>query len=333
MVTLKDVAEKAGVSRSAVSRSFTDGASVSAKTRQKVEAAASELGYRPSMIARSLTTKRTKLIGLASNNFQNPAFLEVFDNFTRDIQSRGYRPLLVNLTGETDSEKSLRMLRQYNVDAVIVATSTLPVSFAEVFRHAGIPVVHCFGRKGSAAGAHVVGVDNRLGGRMAAETLAQRGYKSVSVIAGPQGAVSTQDRVEGFVAEAATRNLDIRDIRYANGYTYGAGHEAMDALMRAGKSAQAIFCGDDIICMGAMDAAKTAGLAVPGDIGFLGFNDITMAGWDAYALTTIRQPIGEIVLKSVELAVASADNPEVAAATEIFACHIVERKTLRPMIA
>jgi DNA-binding LacI/PurR family transcriptional regulator len=101
-ITLKDVAERAGVSRSAVSRTFTSGASVSDKTRAKVERAANELGYSPNALASSLTTGRTKLIGLISNNFHNPLFLEVFDLFTRGLQDRGLRPLLVNLSDETD---------------------------------------------------------------------------------------------------------------------------------------------------------------------------------------------------------------------------------------
>jgi DNA-binding LacI/PurR family transcriptional regulator len=87
-----------GVSRSAVSRTFTSGASVSGKTRAKVEKAAAELGYSPNALASSLTTGRTKLIGLISNNFHNPLFLEVFDLFTRGLQERGLRPLLVNLS-------------------------------------------------------------------------------------------------------------------------------------------------------------------------------------------------------------------------------------------
>jgi DNA-binding LacI/PurR family transcriptional regulator len=91
-VTLKDVAERAGVSRSAVSRTFTSGASVSSKTRAKVEKAAAELGYSPNALASSLTTGRTKLIGLISNNFHNPLFLEVFDLFTRGLQERGLAP-------------------------------------------------------------------------------------------------------------------------------------------------------------------------------------------------------------------------------------------------
>ena len=145
-VTLREVAERAGVSRSAVSRTFTEGASVSEKTRQKVEQAARDLGYSPNALASSLTTGRTKMIGLISNNFHNPIFLQVFDLFTRGLQDRGLRPLLVNLTDETDPENSVHMLRQYSVDGVIVASSTLPVTFARAFRDAGMPVVHSFGR-------------------------------------------------------------------------------------------------------------------------------------------------------------------------------------------
>ncbi|HCI07896.1 MAG TPA: transcriptional regulator, partial [Sulfitobacter sp.] len=117
----------------------------SPKTRKKVEKAAKELGYSPNALASSLTTGRTKLIGLISNNFHNPLFLEVFDLFTRRLQEKGLRPLLVNLTDETDPENSLRMLKQYSVDGVIVASSTLSPEFAKAFHDAKIPVVHSFG--------------------------------------------------------------------------------------------------------------------------------------------------------------------------------------------
>ena len=145
-ITLNDVAQRAGVSRSAVSRTFTDGASVSKVMRQKVEDAAIELGYTPNFLARSLTTRSTKLIGLVSDNFHNPIFLEVFDQFTRGLQDRGLRPLLVNLSETYQASSSLRMLQQYSVDGVIVASSTLPPEVSEAFRSAGIPVVNSFGR-------------------------------------------------------------------------------------------------------------------------------------------------------------------------------------------
>ena len=144
--TLRDVAERAGVSRSAVSRTFTPGASVSDKTRQLVTKAANELGYHPNALASSLTTGRTKLIGMVLNNFHNPLFLEVFDLFTRGLQAKGLRPLMVNLTDETDPQHSVRMLKQYSVDGVVLASSTLPASFAEAFRDADMPIVHSFGK-------------------------------------------------------------------------------------------------------------------------------------------------------------------------------------------
>jgi len=173
--TLKDVAERAGVSRSAVSRYYTPGASISPATREKVEKAAAELGYRPNALASSLTTGRTKLVGVVSNNFHNPIFLEVFDQVTRALQERGLRPLLVNLSSELDPSNSVQMLQSYSVDAVIVASSTLPVSFAESFHEAGMRVVHSFGRLTKRPQINVLGIDNIAAGRLAAQELMRRG--------------------------------------------------------------------------------------------------------------------------------------------------------------
>ncbi len=328
-VTITDVALKAGVSRSAVSRTFTDGASVSAKTRAKVEKSARELGYRPSMIARSLTTKRTKLIGLVANNFQNPAFLEIFDHFTVELQARGFRPLLVNLTHETNPEKSMQLLRQYSVDGVIIATSTLPPDFAGSFRKAGIPVVHSFGKHHSANEVHIIGIDNVRCGALAAETLFERGYTLVGVIGGPESATSTQDRMNGFKRRAKSLGLKIARICYAADYSYEAGRDAMQKL-RAVLGVQAVFCGDDLICMGAMDFVREQGMQIPQDIGFLGVDDISIAGWSAYNLTTIRQPFRDIIQSSIELIIDLVENPDRVIESRLFACAIVERGSLRP---
>jgi len=329
-VTLKEVAELAGVSRSAVSRTFTDGASVSARTREKVEKAAKTLGYRPSLIARSLATNRTKLIGLVANNFQNPAFLDVFDLFTSELQKRELRPLLVNLSGETSPRKIVELLRQYSVDGVIVATSTLPTSFATAFQTAGIPVIHTFGKFQANANVHVVGIDNEYCGAMAAQTFAERGYKTVALLGGPESATSTQDRSTGFVQTAKKLDLDVAKISYAENYTYQAGRDAMREVLDDSR-VEAVFCGDDLICMGAMDAARAAGQSIPEDIGFLGFNDIGMASWDSYSLTTIRQPIRDIIMSSVELVVGMVENPGRSPEIRLFPCSVIDRGSLRPV--
>lgn len=330
VVTLKDVAERAGVSRSAVSRTFTDGASVSDKTREKVEKAAHDLGYSPSMIARSLATKRTKLIGLVANNFQNPIFLQVFDLYTRALQERGLRPLLVNLTNETNPEHSVQMLRQYNVDGVIVATSTLPPRFSQAFKNAQMPVVHAFGRFEQGSPVHVVGIDNIGCGRMAADTLIRHGYRNIAFLGGPRMATSTQDRASGFLSQLKASGIDIADVIYAPAYNYDAGQKAMQELL-GNQQLDAIFCGDDLICMGAMDAARNNGLSIPDDIGFLGFNDMDMSAWSAYNLSTIRQPTPDIILSSIELIVSLVEDPTRAMETRIFPCSVVERGTLRPL--
>jgi len=327
-ITLKDVALRAGVSRSAVSRTFTEGASVSAKTRKKVEKAASELGYHPNALASSLTTGRTKLIGVVANNFHNPIFLEIFDLFTRGLQERGLRPLLVNLTDETEPANSVRMLRQYSVDGVIVASSTLKPSFARAFREAGMPVVHSFGRHTSSPDVHIVGIDNIETGRMAVRALMRHGYRKIGFMGGPQEATSTQDRFKGFVEESANHSALEVSHSFASAYSFEAGRTEMTRLLANGP-AEAYFCGDDVLSFGALSAVQSAGLSVPGDIGLIGLNDMEMAGWANLNLTTIHQPVRHIISASIEMIVTMLADPDRVPEARIFPCRVVERGTLR----
>ena len=328
-ITLKEVAALAGVSRSAVSRCFTEGASVSPSTRAKINKAAEQLGYQPNALASSLTTGRTKLIGLVSNNFHNPIFLQVFDLFTRGLQERGLRPLLVNLSDENEPSASVRLLKQYSVDAVIVASSTLPVSFAEAFHAEGVPVVHAFGRHVENPRVNVVGIDNKEAGRMAARELIRRGYKKVSVLAGPDSATSTQDRVSGFLdAVKGAKDVEART-SFASAYSYDAGWEEMNRLLQAGDVAEAYFCGDDVLSIGALSAIQNAGLKVPDDIGLIGLNDMEMARWKNINLTTIRQPIPEVVRLSLEMVCAILEDGATTTKAHLLPCELIERGTLK----
>ncbi len=326
-ITLSDVAQRAGVSRAAVSRTFTDGASVSAKMRARVEAAARDLGYSPNLLARSLTTRKTQLVGLVSNNFHNPVFLQIFDLLTKGLQDRGLRPLLVNLSDETDPARSVQLLRQYSVEGVIVATSHLPQGFASAFRDAGVAVVHAFGRP--TGETDVVGIDNVAAGEMAAQTLMARGYRHVGFMGGPKQASTTQDRLAGFAAAAQALG-GVVSHSFAGAYSFEAGRGEMARLL-SGPRAEAYFCADDVLTIGALSAAQAAGLRVPDDLGLIGLNDMAMAAWANINLTTIHQPFDAIVRGAMDLMQDRFADPDRAPQTRLFPCHIVDRGTLRPL--
>lgn len=326
-ITLSDVAQLAGVSRSAVSRSFTPGASVSPETRALVEKAAKELGYRPNILARSLTTGQTGLVGLVANNFKNPAYLEIFDTFTRLLQAQGLRTLLINLTDEIEPQRSLDLLLQYQVDAVVVATSTLPVEFCSAFAEAGLPVVHAFGRVNQ-GDYDVVSIDNEAAGALAARRLIAAGYTDLGFLGGPETATSTRDRLTGFLSVADAAQGVTSRVHFADGYTFQAGNSAMHDLLRDGVS-EGYFCGDDMIAIGALSALEKEGFAVPGQVGMIGFNDIAMAGWENIRLTTIAQPIRQVLKLTVERLQVQLDSPETyQPSVTLLPCRVIERDTL-----
>jgi DNA-binding LacI/PurR family transcriptional regulator len=325
--TAKEVAALAGVSVSAVSRAFTQGASVSAKTREKVLAATETLSYRPNALARSLMTKRTELIALISNNFDNPLFMEVFDLFTRRLQQRGRRPLLANLSGGVRTDVALEMLLKYSVDGVIVASSTLPPEFTEECASADMPVVRAFGRPEGRLTGNVVGADNYQGGRIAGELLRAREYRNIAFLGGPQTATSTEDRLRGLTETLGRAPCAVV---FGHSYCHEAGFTLMKQLLRNG-GIDAVCCGDDVLAMGAMDACREAGARIPEDIGVLGFNDMAMAAWPAYNLTTIHQPVATIIVTAVELLLGIVDQTGEKDTVRLFDCHAVERGTLRPL--
>jgi DNA-binding LacI/PurR family transcriptional regulator len=326
-VTLKDVARAAGVSTSAVSRTFTHGASVSLATRALVTAAADNLGYLPNRLASSLTTGRTGLVGLIADDFGNPFFLTIFDHFTRELQKRGLRPLLINLSGQTAAASSLRMLREYAVDAVILVSATLPASFARAFRDAGLPIVHAFGRAKGEPEVAQAGINDTNAGRMAAVTLAERGYRDLVFIGGPDKTMPTVGRLHGFRVTAEKQGQTVRAV-FAPAFSFAAGQAAMRGLLADGPL-DACFGADDVLSLGAIAALREAGLRVPEDVGVIGLNDMDMAGWTGVDLTTIAQPVVDIVAAAVDLALAQIETPGITPESKVFNCKLVERRTLR----
>jgi len=328
-VTAQSVATLAGVSVSAVSRTYTKGASVSADTRRKVERAAEELGYRPNRLARSLMTGRTEMVGLAANTFSNPTFMQVFDLFTRRLQARGLRPLLANLAGERDAESTFDMMLQYQVDAVIIASDNPPEGFALACQAAGIPVINVFGRKQAVDAVPVVTVDNIAGGRLAAEAMLGRGIRRAAFMGGPASSVASQDRAEGFCGAFAAGGGQVLARLFAGDYAYESGRGATLELLDRNLGVQGLFCGDDIIALGALDVCRDRGVRVPEDLSVIGFDNMDMAAWSPYRLTTIRQPIAEMVDAAISQIAAHLGDAGFPLWSQVYPCELIVRASLR----
>ncbi len=329
-VTAREVAAAADVSISAVSRAFTQGASVAPKKRARILKVAEKLGYLPNAFASSLTTQRSYLIAIISTNFHNPYFMEIFHRFTLKLQERKLRPLIVNLSEDLKYEEAILMLRQYRVDGVVVASSTLDDAFYVELAKLDVPSVVAFGRNRGKAPFGTASVDNHAGGAMAAEALAERGYRDVGFLGGPKIATTTIDRRRGFFEIAALHSFNVVE-DFADRYSHEDGIRTAARMLRANPGIEALFCGDDILAMGAIDHVRL-GLKrrVPEDIGVIGFNDMSMACWPAYDLTTIRQPYKSIVDNAIELVCNQIARPGEIAQARVFNCQLIVRSTLRP---
>jgi DNA-binding LacI/PurR family transcriptional regulator len=329
MSTQQEVADRAGVSTSAVSRCFTVGASVSPKTRKKVLRAAKELDYSPNILARSLTTQKTGIIGLVINDARNPVMLEAVGLLTIRLQEQGFRPMLFGLSELQARNDAVRFLRGYCVEGVIVVSSSLSSRVANTIRSAGISVVQAFGNVSGQADIDVVGIDNIACGRVAAASLLELGYTKFGFLGGPENAVCTQDRLAGFRTSLQGKSEPALKVQFAAGYSYSDGYEVI-ARTEYQDLPEVFFCADDQIAIGAMHAAQARGLRVWQDIGFLGVNNLEATRWPGINLSTVHQPIADIVEVSVSVLMTTMSTVLEAPITCKLPFEVILRRTTKP---
>ncbi len=290
-VTLSDVALLAGVSQSAVSRSFTPGASVAPATRERVEQAAAQLGYRPNAIARTLTTRRSRMIGVVVSYLQNQFYPVVIEKLSQALQRHGYHVLLFvsdgHETGATVDDKLMDVM-QYQVDGLVLASVTLSSAIAQGCRAAGVPVV-LFNRTAPIEGVHSVASDNHAGGRLAAQTLIEAGCQRIAYIAGIEDASTQIEREQGFIERLGQAGGEVF-ARAVGRYSYEGACEATRALCSTPAKPDGIFVANDHMALAVMDTLRSElGLRVPQDISVIGFDNVPQSAWPAYGLTTITQ--------------------------------------------
>jgi DNA-binding LacI/PurR family transcriptional regulator len=299
-VTAHDVARLAGVSQSAVSRVFTPGASASKATVAKVRAAAEQLGYRPDPLARAMITGRTRIIGLVVAYLENQFYPVALERLSRALQDRGYHILV--FMAENSTEKVAEVVQElidYRVDGIITASVSMSNDLTARLLALGIPVVN-FNRGQDDARLTDITSDNVAGGRRATEFLIAGGHTRIAHVMGWQGSSTGRDRAEGFrlaMEAAGLAPIAMVDGMYARDTAAAVARELCIGPDRP----DAIFVGNDHMAFAVMDELRFGlGLDVPGDISIVGYDDVPMAAWPAYDLTTIRQPVNRMVGATAE---------------------------------
>ncbi len=309
-VTALDVAEQAGVSRSAVSRVFTPGASVSKRTADKVRQAADALGYRPNVLARSLITGRSRIIGLVVAYLENQFYPEAIERLSRSLQERGYHVLVFMASNSgAEADEVMEELLDYQVDGIIVASVGMSNDLTQRCEAAGIPIV-LFNRAQDDDRLSAVTSDNYHGGRKLAEFLVAGGHSRIAHIAGWDGASTQRDREAGFVAGLKNAGQTLA-ARAAADFNFDKAKTVARAMFQAKDRPDAVFVANDHMAFAVMDVLRyELALSVPDDVSVVGYDDVTLSAWPSYDLTTVRQPACRMVAATVEILMDRLADPE-----------------------
>jgi len=305
-VTSLDVARRAGVSQSAVSRVFS-GASASSKTVTKVRKAAQQLGYRPNPLARAMITGKSRIIGLVVAYLDNQFYPLALEQLSNSLQDHDYHVLVFMAPNDEGAiEKVVQDLMDYQVAGIITASVGMTNDLTRRCADAGIPVV-MFNRGQDGGGISSVTSANVAGGARIADFLVAGGHKRIAHIAGWHGSSTGRDRQRGFLERLAHHGHEAFAV--VDGYyDRDIAAQATRDLMAGPQAPDAIFVGNDHMAFAVMDTLRgELGLRIPQDVSIVGYDDVPLAAWGAYDLTTLRQPLNRMVEATVDTLLGKID--------------------------
>ena len=315
--TSYDVAKRAGVSQSAVSRVFQEGASASQAMRDRVHKAAEELGYRPNAIARGLITQRSNLVAVIISKLTNLYYPEVLVQLTQRFSERGIRVLLFALEREGDIGSILEQMLQYQVDGILTA-AMMDARQLRTVESLGIPVVF-YNRTIADEIVSSVRCDQEEGERWLVGELVKAGHRSFGIVAGPPDSKISSERTQA--ARERLREADIDDITQASGdYGYATGRTCFSEIVgKRGAPPDAIMGADDVMAIGCIDEAREVfQLKVPEDISIVGFDGVGPASYAAYDVSTVRQPVRRMTEAAVSMLLERIEDPELSREKRAF---------------
>ncbi|MGL5430115.1 MAG: LacI family DNA-binding transcriptional regulator [Vibrio sp.] len=303
-VTASDVANYIGVSRSSVSRAFTEGASIGSEKRTLILNAAKELGYHPNFFARTLSTPsqhaRSNLVAILISDFSNPYQSFLFEELSTALQKQGKQPMLLNIKQEGDLESALLRLSGYQVDGIIGVMGSLPAESLIQCRKLQLPLV-TLARSDDEGHCPSVQTNNIQAGELAAEHFIASGLRQLGFVAGRTDGSASNERYDGFCKTIENAGLQ-KPIKFlTNSYSYAAGFEAGVRYIEQLRELDGVFCASDALAMGLLDSCQQVGhIQVPNQLKVIGCDNVPQAAWQGYQLTTVAQPVQEIVSVAIE---------------------------------
>lgn len=321
----QEVARLAGVSRSAVSRAFTPGASISPDTRAKVEAAAAELGYHVNHLARGLMRQQTGIVCLVVADIHTPYLSRLLESLSRSLQEAGKVVMVLNAGRASGNvEGALRQTLNYRADATVVLSGTPYRSIAQSCLDSGQRLV-LLNRNDHLPGTVNLSVDNARAGRTAATLFLRAGYKRLALVTSGIGTPSLIARRECFLSVANEVGADVT-VWEGGATAYESGLQGGTTLFSSDDPPDAVFAVTDLLACGVMDAVRHRfRRRVPDEVGVIGFDDIEQAGWASYDLTTFAQPVADITDWTVRIV---ADGIVEGAADRVFEASLVWRSSV-----
>lgn len=330
MVNGWDVARHAGVSQATVSRVMRGDSKVTPQTRELVLRAAEELGYAPDTAAQALISRRTGSVAVVVPDLANPLYPQLITAAQDELHAAGYRMFLLNARfGDVDEH--VRRLRGRTVDGVLLASSIIDSPTVAEFIRRGLPTALVIrGVEGVAVDTFIA--DDAAGCALAAAHLTALGHRRIGMISGPANTTSGRDRMRLFRAALEPAGIGLPDPLVAHSpYSFEAGAEVALRLLGRPDPPTALFCASDVLAFGAVHAVRRQGRRVPADVSIVGFDDVTMAGWEMIGLTTIRQPIERMAREAVRALLGRISGTDVTPGLRhVFAVELIERGTTGP---
>ena len=328
-MTSKDIARALAVSQSTVSRALRGDPRVAPATIARVLEAAQRMDYTPNLAARSLITRRTSTVGVVVSDITNPFYPELVEILHNEFALVGYRTILLNERTDAQLERYLaELIGGRAVDGLVYTSAMLdaPLVGASTER---LPVV-LLNRSSGSTSVDTVVADNVGGGRLAAELLVARGHRRIALVGGPENASTARDREAGFRDALAAGGVPLDPgLRRVGQFSHESGYHWCLELLALDPRPTAIFAANDVVAFGVLDAARRLGVRVPEELSVIGFDDIDMARWEGFALTTIRQPRPEMARAAAGLLLERIDADESRPATaRVFPVEAVHRATL-----